>query len=134
MSECREALPVNHVLLFIGAPILGQESITAAYDFCVKISGQFRPVICQTADTEVSAKKGRRKVYINDVDIYFIAIPAAFLCTLEHSTRIQAVMALRTHTNMRDVDKGVWRRVGGIYTGRVRIRRDVIARLVEHGS
>lgn len=64
MSECREALPVNHVLLFIGAPILGQESITTAYDFCVKISGQFRPVICQAADAEISTKKRGRKVYI----------------------------------------------------------------------
>lgn len=44
------------------------------------------------------------------------------------------MMALRAHTNMRDVKKGVWRRVGGIYTQRMRIRGDVIAGLVGQGS
>lgn len=64
MTESREPLPMDHVFLFIGAPFLRQKSIAAAYDFCVKISGQFRPVVCQPANAEIPAKKRRRKIHI----------------------------------------------------------------------
>lgn len=39
MSESRESLPVDHILLFIRTPILCQEPITAAYDLCIKVGG-----------------------------------------------------------------------------------------------
>lgn len=57
VAERREALPVHHVFLLVGAPLLRQKTIAAAYDFCVKISCQLRPIISQSTYTEVAAEK-----------------------------------------------------------------------------
>jgi hypothetical protein len=57
MSESRETLPVDHVLLLVGTPILGQKSILAADDFCIKICGELWPIVCQTPYAEITAKE-----------------------------------------------------------------------------
>lgn len=56
MSECREASPVHHILLLTGAPISGQETVPAANDFGIKVSSQFRPVVCQPSNAEVATE------------------------------------------------------------------------------
>lgn len=62
VAEGREAVPVHHIFLFVGAPFLGQEAITIAYDFRVKVGCQLRPIVGQSAYTEVPAEEGRGKV------------------------------------------------------------------------
>jgi hypothetical protein len=46
MSECWEPLPVDHVLLFRGAPIARQEAVTAANNFGIEVCGELWPVLC----------------------------------------------------------------------------------------
>ena len=49
MSECWEALPVDHVFLFRGTPITSQEAVTAADNLCVKVSCELWPVLRQAS-------------------------------------------------------------------------------------
>ena len=46
VSECWEALPVNHVFLFRGAPVARQEAVTAANDFGIEVGRELWPVLC----------------------------------------------------------------------------------------
>jgi len=50
IAECRETGPMDDVLVFAGAPILGEKAIATADDLCVKIGCELRPVICEATD------------------------------------------------------------------------------------
>jgi hypothetical protein len=41
-----ETLPVHHVFLFSRTPVLSEETISAANNFGIKISGEFWPILC----------------------------------------------------------------------------------------
>ena len=56
MSESRETTPMHHILLFTGSPVSSQESIPTPNDFSIKVRGQFRPVVCQTANAKVTTQ------------------------------------------------------------------------------
>ena len=64
MPKCWEALPMNHVFLFVCSPLLGQKAIAAADYLCVKVGRQLGPVVGQSAYAEVPAEEGRGKVDI----------------------------------------------------------------------
>lgn len=55
MSESRESLPVDHILLLIRTPILCQEPVPTAYNLCIKVGGEFWPVVGQTTYPQVTA-------------------------------------------------------------------------------
>ena len=57
MSECWEALPVNHVFLFRGAPIARQEAVTTANNFGIEVGRELWPVLCQAAYSQVATQK-----------------------------------------------------------------------------
>jgi hypothetical protein len=57
MSECWEALPVDHVFLFRGTPVARQEAVTAPNDFGIEIRCELWPVLCQTAYPQVATQK-----------------------------------------------------------------------------
>lgn len=57
MSECREALPMDHVFLFRGTPVARQEAVTASNNFGVKVSCELWPVLCQTPYPQVATQK-----------------------------------------------------------------------------
>jgi hypothetical protein len=67
MSEGRETLPVDHVLLLVGTPVLCQKPIFTTNDFRIEIRGELWPVICQTSYAEITAKKRGRKVYVLNI-------------------------------------------------------------------
>ena len=67
VSKCRETLPVDHVLLLVGTPILCQKSILATNDFCIEVRGELRPIVCQTSYAEITAKKRGCKVNILNI-------------------------------------------------------------------
>lgn len=46
VAKCRETCPMHHVALLIGTPPPGQEAMTTANDFCIKVGRELRPVIC----------------------------------------------------------------------------------------
>ena len=62
MAEGWETAPVDHVFLLGSAPAPGEEAIAAADDLCVKEGGELGPVVGESADAEVTAEVGRRKV------------------------------------------------------------------------
>ena len=64
VPESREAAPVDHVFLLGRTPVSGQEAIPAADDLCVKIGGEFWPIVCQAAYAEVSTEMGEGEVNI----------------------------------------------------------------------
>jgi hypothetical protein len=57
VSECREALPMDHVLLFRGTPVACQKAVTAANDFGIKVSRKFWPVLRKTTYPQVATQK-----------------------------------------------------------------------------
>jgi len=59
MSESRETLPVDHILLLVGTPVLCQKPILVTDDFCIEIRGELWPVVGQTPYAEITAKEGR---------------------------------------------------------------------------
>lgn len=59
MSECWEALPVYHVLLFGGAPIARQEAVTAANNFGIEVRCELWPVLSQAAYPQVATQERR---------------------------------------------------------------------------
>jgi hypothetical protein len=59
MSESRETLPVDHILLLVGTPVLCQKTILVTDDFCIEIRGELWPVVGQTPYAEITAKEGR---------------------------------------------------------------------------
>jgi hypothetical protein len=64
VAEGRETRPMDHVTFLIGTPPSGQEAMTTADDFCVKVSRELRPVVCEPPNTEVTAEEGGREVDI----------------------------------------------------------------------
>jgi len=50
VAECREAGPMDDVLVFAGAPVLGEKAIATADDLCVEIGCELGPVICEATD------------------------------------------------------------------------------------
>lgn len=88
VPERRETAPMDHVFLLRRAPVPSQEAIPTANDLCVKVRGEFRPVICQSAYAEVSTEVGERKVDVHNGHADIVAVPAALLCALENSTGI----------------------------------------------
>lgn len=57
VSECWEALPVDHIFLLGGAPIARQEAVSAANNFGIKVCCKLWPVLCKTAYPQVTAQK-----------------------------------------------------------------------------
>lgn len=57
MAEGGEARPVYHISLLCGAPVLSEEAIARANDFCVKVCCELRPVVGEAADTQVAAEE-----------------------------------------------------------------------------
>ena len=47
---------MDHVLVLSGSPILGQETIAAANDLSIEISGKLRPVIRQAPDPQIATE------------------------------------------------------------------------------
>ena len=62
LAKSWETTPVDHVFLLRCAPAPGEEAIAAADDLCVKEGGELGPVVGESADAEVTAEVGRRKV------------------------------------------------------------------------
>jgi len=46
VPKSRETCPMHHVALLVGTPPPGQEAMTTANDFCIKVGRELRPVIC----------------------------------------------------------------------------------------
>src|SRR5882762_11076876 len=64
MSEGGETLPVDHIFLLVGTPVLCQKSILATNNFCIEIRGELWPVVCQTSYAEITAKERGCKINI----------------------------------------------------------------------
>lgn len=69
MSEGRETLPMDHVLLFVCTPVLCQKSILVTDDLCIKIRGELGPVVCQTSYAKITAKERGCKIDVLHTDI-----------------------------------------------------------------
>jgi hypothetical protein len=119
---------MNHVTLFVSSPTSGEEAIPTANNLCVEISRELRPIIGEPPNTEIAAKERRREIdvlrfqlmkmfngnwdgstyHYGDCDI--VAVATALLSALETCARIETVVALRTHTDTRNVDVRIWSR------------------------
>ena len=64
MAEGWETRPMDHVTLLVSTPPPGQEAITTANDFCIKVGRELRPVVCEAPNAEVTAEEGGREVDI----------------------------------------------------------------------
>jgi len=62
--ECWESCPMDHVFMFRGTPILGQEPIPTSNDLSIEIGCEFRPIICQAPYPEVATQERRGKIDI----------------------------------------------------------------------
>ena len=67
MLERRESSPMDHVLMFRRAPVLRQEAIPTPDDFGVEIGRQFRPIVSQASNPEVSTQEGGGEIHILEV-------------------------------------------------------------------
>jgi len=99
-----------HVALLVCSPTSGAEPIPTADDFSVKIGRELRPIIGEPPDTEIAAKERRRKVDVHYRHCDVVAVSAALLSALECCASVEAMVALRTHTDTRNVDVWIWSR------------------------
>jgi hypothetical protein len=96
-----------HVALLVSSPTSGEEAIPTADNLCVEISRKLRPVIGEPSDTEIAAKERGREVDVHYGHCDIVAVSAALLSALERCTRVETMVALRAHTDTRNVDVGV---------------------------
>lgn len=94
--------------------------MSVAYDFCVKIRGQFWPVFCQPADAEVPAKEGGRQIDVDDGYGDVVAVATTLLSASKSRTGIEAVVSLGTDSQTSDIDGGIRQRLLCV----VRLRRN----------
>jgi hypothetical protein len=64
MFECGESRPMHDIFMPGCTPVLGEETISTTNDLSIKISGQLWPIVCQTADPEITAQRRCSKVHV----------------------------------------------------------------------
>ena len=62
--ECREPLPVHHIVLLGSVPLPREEPMSAANDFGIEIRCQLGPVVSEAANAEVTAEERGVKVNV----------------------------------------------------------------------
>lgn len=57
--ERRKSIPMGHVCVLVGSPLLSEEPMSTANNLGVEICSEFWPIVCETTDSKVAAQEIR---------------------------------------------------------------------------